>query len=263
MIASPKGNGRLLSANQYSGTTAGTGSLKTQSAAYDVYGNITNLRMGDLMARNSSFIERAGQLAVDDLLTTHRAARPRERREALRWAEDAALHSARTSSDKRVAAIKLLLASYPDSDGFLRELLESPIRGLVAEAQFTLFCYLDDIESDNRWLPLAAEVVGLVEGFLLRADSEAGHAAWMAGDLLGDHWTLDSSLPALLRAAREARWRPGRLGALHGLSMASRRQLTPAQREQVTAILAAIAGKDRSEVVRSVAHGLISESLRQ
>jgi len=34
---------RLISASQYAGTTAGTGALKTQTAAYDVYGNLTSL----------------------------------------------------------------------------------------------------------------------------------------------------------------------------------------------------------------------------
>jgi hypothetical protein len=76
----------------------------------------------------------------------------------------------------------------------------------------------------------------------------------MAGDLLGDHWPLNESIPVLLRTATQASGRAARHGALHGMKMALLRpELTEEQKVEVLRVVKAIAEKDRSRFVRASA----------
>jgi hypothetical protein len=80
----------------------------------------------------------------------------------------------------------------------------------------------------------------------------------MAGDLLGDHWPLNESLPVLQRLATDARFVAGREGALHGLAHALDRA-EKAQQWQIVATLKLVAEKDRSAKVRRYASSIIGD----
>ena len=90
----------------------------------------------------------------------------------------------------------------------------------AGEIRFDIFCFLDQV----RELAAAEEHLGfvphLVENYLSTTRSNAGQAAWMAGDLLGDHWPAREAVPTLLRLAEHARFAAGRKSAIHGLSHA-------------------------------------------
>lgn len=152
----------------------------------------------------------------------------------------------------RISLVKLLIAALPQSASLIsRRVIEAEGR-YADEVRFSIFCFLDQI----RLLPAGANhddfVLELVGDFLQNVRSNTAHAAWMAGDLLGDHWPLELSVPALLRLAEGARFVAGRDSAIHGLSHAIGASSTKRANE-IRSILARVARSDRSGVVRASA----------
>jgi hypothetical protein len=101
-------------------------------------------------------------------------------------------------------------------------------------------------------------VLRLVEEYLCHVQRDTARAAWMAGDLLGEHWPLDQSLPSLRATAMKARYRAGREAALHGLSHALGRA---AKRDQwsILETLKHVAAFDRSRKVRNYATSIMED----
>lgn len=157
------------------------------------------------------------------------------------------------NTEARVALVRLV-AAVPESGvpvmlGWLTR--KDPRH--IAELHFTCFCYLDD-----AWLAadkgLQRRILESVRQYLLHVESNRAHAAWMAGDLLGDHLDLTVTLPVLLELAEKARYAAGRMGALHGLTQALRRCSRPDR----DAIMKVLGSRVKSERSRRVQHEIES-----
>lgn len=152
----------------------------------------------------------------------------------------------------RVALAKTTVALLPDSLDLMRQILANNRTGEFAELQFSLFVFLGDVNGLPGVGSVTETLLALVGGYLRTVKTAAAQAPWMAGDLLGDHWPLEESLPVLADAARFARYVPGRAGALHGLSHALARSDKRAQ-WRIVEVLQNVARSDRSQHVRASA----------
>jgi hypothetical protein len=155
----------------------------------------------------------------------------------------------------RVALAKIAVAILPDSLPLIAAILKRSPASQLGEMQFSLFVFLSDAPGflSQRHMPA---IQRLIERYLLSVRSRAAQAAWMAGDLLGDHWPLPQSLPFLLRAAKLAKHGAGREGALHGLAHAIDRG-SKRQQWVIVERLKTIAGTDRSPAVRRYAEQIL------
>lgn len=169
------------------------------------------------------------------------------------------LHHSEVTQDEalRVLLAKTLVALLPNSLDVIRSILREDQAQGLAEAQFSLFCFLDHA-IDGRDSPTRVAVLDLVEGYLLNVRSDEAQAAWMAGDLLGEHWPLNESLRVLNTAALNARFRAGREGALHGLSHALARS---SKRDQwsIVDVLKRVSTSDRSLHMRRYAESILGD----
>lgn len=146
----------------------------------------------------------------------------------------------------------LLIAGIPDSWKFIERVLQSE----NYEAHFSFFCFFNEVEEvDYRH-----RLLFLVEGYLTQVRHELACAAWMAGDLLGDHWAeRDEAVETLLRVLIKARFRAGKYGALHGIEMALRRKDFPSSLcSSVKETLKTASKSGRSMEVRRRARSLLS-----
>jgi hypothetical protein len=159
------------------------------------------------------------------------------------------------NEETRVIVARIAVALLPDSTATIRTVLQHSPASRLGELQFSLFVFLSDAPEllNEDQIPPVRRVV---EQYLLSVRSKAAQAAWMAGDLLGDHWPLADSLPVLLHAARSATYVAGREGALHGLAHAIERA---SKREQWAIVeqLRIIADTDRSREIRRYAGGVL------
>src|SRR5215472_10326752 len=108
------------------------------------------------------------------------------------------LANARLKQDEKLrnGAVRLVVALLPKTFPVLEKLLSDSSMPLWHEVHFTLFSALDrgDIsEADQR------RVLAIVEQYLMNAKSEAGFAAWKAGDILGDEWYAPETVEILQR----------------------------------------------------------------
>jgi hypothetical protein len=152
---------------------------------------------------------------------------------------------------------KVIVALLPESFPQLQDLLTPDGNG-VAEAQFSLFVFLDDAPRLLNRREQRDRVLSLVGQYLLKVRHDAARAPWMAGDLLGDHWPFEESTPVLIHAARHGRFVAGREGALHGVSHALQRVPQRLQWELVS-ILKSVAEKDRSVKLRRYAQEILGD----
>lgn len=151
----------------------------------------------------------------------------------------------------RKPLIDILIATLPESEDAIHRCLIRSAGGLDSEVHFTFFCFLDNVPHLSEGAQSSSRILGFVTEYLMNVRTNRGHAAWMAGDLLGDHWALDESFPILERLSREARFVAGREGAIDGLTQAVGRE--EKRKEAVVRLLTEIAGDDRSESVRHTA----------
>lgn len=158
--------------------------------------------------------------------------------------------------DVRIAAVKTLVADLGRNLEFVRSLLKVCASHDSYEVQFTLFCWLDreDLPPDQR---LKNQVLSVVVEYLLGVERETAHAAWMAGDLLGDHWRTQAAHNALQRIALQASHPAGRKGAIHGLEE-SCRWVSPSRRVGVVRLLTRISHSDPRSSVRDYANSVLS-----
>jgi hypothetical protein len=172
---------------------------------------------------------------------------------------DRRLHRAMQSrfQRERVRAVKVLVALLPESWAIVQRWLRAGAEPRTHEVLFTLFCFLDDIPSEPRTKALRGTVLKLVEDFLIQVRKDPKLAAWMAGDLLGDHWELQESLPILFRVAKGARFVAGRKAALHGLAHALSRT-KGSSRSRIRRVLAEVQEADRSGTVRQESEFILS-----
>jgi hypothetical protein len=158
----------------------------------------------------------------------------------------------------RVLLAKLIVAAVPESTSVLRHVLhELPDDDLVWELRFSLFVALSELPEvlgESELSELAREI----DEFLQHVPRDAAQSAWMAGDLLGDHWPLRQSVPLLIRLARMARHSAGREAAIHGLSHALDRASKP-QQWQIVDALKEVARLDGDLNIREYARGVLGE----
>ncbi len=153
----------------------------------------------------------------------------------------------------RVAAAKCMVALIPDSVSSIRRWVRTTTERNIREVHFSLFCFLDHVQETTEGGGFAKEIPSLVEKYLLTIKSESAHAAFMAGDLLGDHWNTPEALPVLARLAKQARFAVGRDSAVHGLARVLTRVSAPRDVQLISSLLADIAESDRSKKVRACA----------
>ncbi|MGI8496276.1 MAG: hypothetical protein ACR2OG_01655 [Gemmatimonadaceae bacterium] len=161
----------------------------------------------------------------------------------------------------RVTLARLLAALIPDSIPAIASSLQtSDLSDASAELQFSIFVALSDLPALITDAQVLDTVTQLLKRYLLAIDTDMAQAAWMAGDLLGDHWLLALALPTLCDVARGAQHASGREGAIHGLSHALGRA-SKAEQWKMVELLNAIATTDSEPSVRQSAEMAIS-SLR-
>lgn len=173
------------------------------------------------------------------------------------------------AEDVRVYLIRFLVALVPQSLPLIEFLLSQFRRPENYEIHFTLFCYLDEVPyfgtASDR-----AEVLRISENYLLNVPADTGHASWMAGDMLSDHWEATESLPVLLRAAQQARFISGRSTGLGGLELQlggrwcdrestfpKESKLSAEEKVTVRRVLRSIGRKERNPGIRAEAVRLL------
>jgi hypothetical protein len=161
--------------------------------------------------------------------------------------------SLRSIEQVRVAVIKILVALLPDSILNIRRWINKRSGRMVYEVHFSLFCFLDCVRDLTNAKEFSEEILSLLEAYLLNTRSETAQAAWMAGDLLGDHWSLEEALPVLTKLAKEAKFTAGRSGALHGLSHVLARVTDHPTKQAIVGIVGDVSRHDRSKKVRDCA----------
>lgn len=160
----------------------------------------------------------------------------------------------RKDENTRVAAAKVMVALVPDSARAIRHWINTRSGKYIYEVHFSLFCFLDDVPRLPSGGAFATEIPSLIEQYLLDVKSKAARAAWMAGDLLGDHWQVTEALPVLMKVAKGARFVVGRDAAVDGLErlLHNLPNSDPA-RKSIIALLQDVYKGDRSQEVRTSA----------
>ncbi|MGH7392722.1 MAG: hypothetical protein ACREM3_25170 [Candidatus Rokuibacteriota bacterium] len=180
----------------------------------------------------------------------------RQRREVLGKCVDIlAVPSLRRVERFRVGAVKVLVALLPSSLQTIHQWLHRRGRDDVYEVHFTLFCFLDRVVEVSESKALRRRVLSELRWYLGSIKSEAAQAAWMAGDLLGDHWNVDEALPVLVWAANHAQHDAGRRGAVHGIAHMMNR-VSGAKHRALTELLDKVARSDPSGRMRHYANKL-------
>jgi hypothetical protein len=174
-----------------------------------------------------------------------------ERRKAL---ERCAIHvlsdeQLKRNENLRNGAVRLIMELLPKTFPVLERLLSDSSSPLWYEVHFTAFnsLYRSDLNEIDQMRLLV-----LVEQYLMNAKSEAGAAAWKAGDMLGDEWYTPETLQILEKLVLSARYVAGRKGALHGIQHAMD-EATPSEMKRIRSLLRKVASEDPSAEVRDYA----------
>jgi hypothetical protein len=88
--------------------------------------------------------------------------------------------------------------------------------------------------------------------YLKNLKKETAAAAWMAGDLLGDHWKGKEADKILLKVVKTAASPAGRKGAIHGLSHLAEKSSKDEQ-SKILKVLTDVSQNDSDSQVRSYA----------
>lgn len=166
--------------------------------------------------------------------------------------------SRRLQSDRIVAA-KMLVSLLPDSISNIERWLNKKKDQFSYELHFSLFCYIDD----SLAFSLKPDVIGklhqLTTSYLARADRGTAQAAWMAANMLGEHWPGQTSLETLASIATTGRHVEGRKAALWGLQR--RREVGNASDQlKVREMLKVVISSDRSMRLRRLARWMLEKA---
>jgi hypothetical protein len=183
----------------------------------------------------------------------------KSRNQLLRVSEQALdVRTLRYQERTRVSLVKLLVALLPHSMGQILRWLKRRGGQSAYEVHFTLFCFLDRVQEMPCGRRLAPRILAEVQKYLMNVRTETAHAAWMAGDLIGDHWRSREALPTLLRTVTSARHAAGRRGALHGIEHIIRR-LRGKEARMVREVLRRVVRTDGNPGVRREAEAILSD----
>ncbi|MBM3156839.1 MAG: hypothetical protein FJ004_06100 [Chloroflexi bacterium] len=165
----------------------------------------------------------------------------------------------RKDTRTRVAAAEVMVALVPDSADSIRRWINTRSGKYIYEVHFSLFCFMDLVLDLPRAEEFAAEIIALVEKYLMGLESDRASAGWMAGDLLGNHWNTEEALPILVKAAKEARFVAGRDAAVDGLGyILQSLQKSDPRRKSIISLLREIAANDRSKNVKAAARNALN-----
>jgi hypothetical protein len=165
-----------------------------------------------------------------------------------------ATSNGRAVEQDRVSVVKVLVALLPNSANEIEGWLTEHSLEHSHEVHFSLFCFLDQVGDIPSLESLRPEVTRLVGDYLATVQSEDSFAAWMAGDLLGDHWPTAEGLPLLLQLAMGATNPAGRKGAIHGLThLLERVEDGSAEKSRIISLLERISNEDLNQEVRMYA----------
>lgn len=103
----------------------------------------------------------------------------------------------------------------PDSYEIIKSALSSHGRSYCRELQFSLFCYLDEVQNYAPLSVCKQKVLKLIFDYVVNVKSNQASAAWMAGDLLGDHWDLNEAIKVVRQASKIARHQAGKEALVH------------------------------------------------
>ena len=158
----------------------------------------------------------------------------------------------------RIAAGRVIVALLPLSFGAIAELLTRRQNRHHYEVHFTLFCYLDWSQEMPAAASVAKDVLLLVKNYLMTVLRPTARAAWMAGDMLGDHWNTAGAMPLLIQTAQTARYSVGRQAGLLGLEkILERLSASEAAYADALALIAEVSLSDRSRYVREDANAVL------
>jgi hypothetical protein len=152
----------------------------------------------------------------------------------------------------RVGLVKVMVALVPESSRLIRCWLLKTTGRFVPEVHFSLFCFLHLIRELPSAQEFAKELPRLIEGYLTSVKHGTAKAPWMAGDLLGEHWSDRESLEILLPLANSAKFVAGREGALHGLAHLVSKGSSKF-RDEIIGVIKQISEKDRSQKIQKYA----------
>lgn len=159
----------------------------------------------------------------------------------------------------RVLIARLLVALLPTSLPLIEsQLYIVRLSENKAELQFSIFVALSDLPELLGESLMLSQITDLLRRYLIDIDTDAAQAAWMVGDLLGDHWPLTLALPVLIDSSKTAAHVAGRQGAIHGLSHALARASKLDQWKIVQA-LKDVAASDTNNSVRRSAELAMSD----
>jgi hypothetical protein len=158
----------------------------------------------------------------------------------------------------RVAVVKTLVALLPYSAHTIKDWLSRIGNRYTYEVHFTFFCFLDETPYLPRAKEFVLEVPLLIEKYLMQVKTNTASSAWMAGDLLGDHWLPAQSFDILVKTAKKAKYPAGREGALHGLEHLIE-NVGSQKRQQIVSVLEYICKNDINESVRTSANLILEK----
>lgn len=153
----------------------------------------------------------------------------------------------------RVAVAKVVVSCVPTSQTLVSQLLAKRTTDQDYEMHFSLFCFLDQVRNIPWAEEFASQVPTLVESYLMHIATDRAEAAWMAGDLLGDHWPSNEGIPPLVRIAENGRHVAGRQGAIHGLEQAMKNLGDDPRRREIVSLLVELASNDPEPRIRQYA----------
>lgn len=169
---------------------------------------------------------------------------------------DSALKHAdvRDSEVNRVLIAKILVTLLPESGKTVEYWLRKHSVKHAYEVHFSLFCFLDRVREMNLHQECIGQVIQLIQTYLMNVSSETGQAAWMAGDLLGDHWPIKEGLPILIHLATQAKHPAGRRGAIHGLAhLLAGSKSKAREKDKITNLIREISNQDMDQCIREYA----------
>jgi len=172
-------------------------------------------------------------------------------------ARDLVKHHA-DDDDGRIERVRFLLAALPESGDAVRRLLKRPNAPILKEIHFSLFCFLPEVTEVKAASAFIKRVPILVRNYLLHVRDDRALAAWMAADLIGDHWTKHAGLRVLTEVLDRGRFAPARLAALHGIRVLFPR-LTRAEQMMIRKALHRATTGDASLTVRRGAAALLEQ----
>ena len=150
-----------------------------------------------------------------------------------------------------IATVRAIIALLPLSLAAIADLLSRYQNKHHYEAHFTLFCYLDWAQEMPDASSLTKDVLLLVENYLMTVPRKTALAAWMAGDLLGDHWNEQEALPLLMKTAQGAKYSVGRVQSVLGLGrILDRLPVKSDPHKSILKTLRKISSSDPSKYVR-------------